>query len=148
MKAKLLVCSIVLVAAASGVALSLAQDRASVRPDRAEAFHAGGPIAFNVTLNEPMPKGAHFDFRISPLAADEEISLGPGEPVAGSATEFRVSGKLPEGALPGEWHISVIYLFLPGASWTHNTIAPNDLKFKVEGVGYSIPSKATVMVGR
>lgn len=148
MKAKLLICCIVLVAAAGGVALSPAQDRASVSSDRAETFHAGGPIAFNVTLNEPLPKGAHFDFRISPLAADEEISLGAGEPVAGSATEFRVSGKLPEGALPGEWHISVIYLFLPGASWTHNTIAPNDLRFKVEGAGYAIPSKATVMVGR
>ena len=147
MKAKLLVCCIVLIAAAGGVALSLAQSRASVRPDRTETFHAGGPITFSVTLNEPMPKGAHFDFRISPLAAEEEISLGAGEPVAGSATEFRVSGKLPEGALPGEWHISVIYLFLPGASWTHNTLAPNDLKFKVEGAGYSIPSKATVMVG-
>ena len=148
MKTRMVICCMLLIAATCGVAFSLAQDSASVRSDRPDAFHPGGPIAFTVTLNQQLPKGARFDFRISPLAADEEISLGPGDPVGGSATEFRVSGKLPEGALPGEWHISAIYLFLPGASWTHNTIAPNALRFKVEGAGYAIPSKATVMVRR
>jgi hypothetical protein len=72
--------------------------------------------------------------------------MGSGEPIGDSTTEFRVSGKLPEGAVPGEWHITVIYLFLPGASWTHNTITPNDLRFKVEGKPFSIPTKADVIV--
>ena len=126
---------------------SQAQDKADVRMEQPQPFRAGGPVSFTVKLNEPLPKGAHFDFRISPVAADEEINLGSGEPIGNSATEFHVSGKLPEGALPGEWHISVIYLFLPGASWTHNTIAPNDLRFKVEGKPYSIPTKAAVTVG-
>jgi hypothetical protein len=127
---------------------SQAQDKADVRMEQAQPFHAGGPISFTVKLNEPLPKGARFDFRISPVTADEEINLGSGEPIGDTTTEFRVSGKLPEGALPGEWHISVIYLFLPGASWTRNTIAPNDLRFKVEGKPYSIPTKAAVTVER
>jgi hypothetical protein len=58
-----------------------------------------------------------------------------------------VSGTLPEGALPGDWQINVIYLFLPGSGWTHTTIAPNDLKFVVEGKPYSIPTKAEVTLG-
>ncbi len=146
MKLRMIMCSVLLIA--SLVAVSLAQDKASVRSEQEGPFRAGGAVSFTVKLNEAMPKGAHFDFRISPVAADEEISLGSGESVNGSDTEFRVSGKLPENALPGEWHVSVIYLFLPGAGWTHNTISPNDLRFKVQGTAYSIPTKATVSVDR
>ena len=123
-----------------------AQDRAAVQVGDNSAPRAGGPIAFIVKLNEPLPKGAHFDFRISPLAADEEVQLGSGEPIDADRKEFRVAGTLPEGALPGEWHISVIWLFLPGSGWTHNQIATNDLKFKVEGKPYPIPSKAEVSI--
>ena len=110
-------------------------------------FKPGSPIVFHVKLNEPLPKGAHFDFRISPVSGDEEIALGSGEAVDASQRVFRVSGTLPEGALPGDWHITVIWLFLPGSGWTHTTIAPNDLKFEVEGKPYPIPTKAEVTVG-
>jgi len=146
MKFRMITGSMLIVA--SLVAVALAQDKAAVKSEQPGPLFAGGPVAFTVKLNEPMPKGAHFDLRISPVAADEEISLGSGEAVNGSDTEFRVSGKLPEAALPGEWHVSVIYLFLPGAGWTHNTISPNDLRFKVEGTAYPIPTKATVTVDR
>lgn len=81
------------------------------------------------------------------MAADEEIALGSGEAVDASQRDFRISGTLPEGALPGEWHINVIYLFLPGSGWTHTTISPNDLRFEVEGKPYPIPTKAEVTVG-
>jgi hypothetical protein len=123
-----------------------AQEKAAVQTQASGPFHPGGPIVFNVKLNEPLPKGAHFDFRISPVSADEEISLGSGEAVGSTQTDFRISGTLPEGALPGDWHISVIWLFLPGSGWTHNQITPNDLRFKVEGKPYSIPTKAEVSV--
>lgn len=132
----------------AAVVMSFAQDKAAVQMEKVGPLHVGDPIAFKVKLNEPLPKGAHFDFRISPISADEEIPLGSGEPVNGSEREFRVSGKLPEAAVPGEWHISVIYLFLPGAGWTHNTIAPNDLRFSVDGKTYAIPTKAEVMLAR
>jgi hypothetical protein len=108
---------------------------------------ARAPNQLNVKLNEPLPKGAHFDLRISPISADEEIALGSGEAVDASQRVFRVSGTLPEGAVPGEWHIAVICLFLPGSGWTHRTIAPNDLKFEVEGKPYPIPTTAEVTVG-
>ena len=70
----------------------------------------------------------------------------PGKAVDDKQTEFRVAGTLPEGALPGDWHISVIWLFLPGSGWTSNQISPNDLRFKVEGKPYAIPTKAEVTV--
>ena len=124
--------------------VSFGQDKANVRMEKPGPILPGGEVAFNVKLNEPLPTGAHFDFRISPVSADEEIPLGSGEPIKGSNTDFRVAGKLPEGALPGEWHVSVIYLFLPGAGWTHNTIRPNDLRFHVEGNAYPIPTTAEV----
>jgi hypothetical protein len=111
-------------------------------------FKAGGSVGFTFTLNEPLPKGAHFDFRISPVAADEEISLGSGQAVDEAGKRFRVSGTLPEGALPGEWHVSVVWLFLPGTGWTHNTIGTNDLRFQVEGKPYPIPTKGEVKIGQ
>jgi hypothetical protein len=139
--------SVVLVAVVLGAAGSgFAQDKAAVQTESSGAFHPGGQVVFKVKLNEPLPKGAHFDLRISPVSADQEINLGSGEPLGEKQLEFRVAGKLPEGALPGDWHISVIWLFLPGTGWTHNQISPNDLRFKVEGKPYPLPTKAEVAV--
>jgi hypothetical protein len=140
--------AVVLLAVVLGVVgLASAQDKAAVQTETSGAFHPGSQIVFKVKLNEPLPKGAHFDFRISPVSIDQEISLGSGEAVDDKQTEFRLTGKLPEGALPGDWHISVIWLFLPGTGWTHNQISPNDLRFKVEGKPYAVPTKAEVAVG-
>ena len=130
----------------SAVSLSFSQDKAAVQTQASGPFHPGSPIVFTLKLNEPLPKGAHFDLRISPASANQEISLGSGQAVDEKQTEFRVAGALPEGALPGDWHISVIWLFLPGSGWTSNQIAPNDLRFKVEGKPYAIPTKAEVTV--
>ena len=132
----------------AGAILLSAQDKATVQVDKPTSFKTGGPATFDLTLNEPLPKGAHFDFRISPTAADEEITLGSVGPLDDSGKRFRVSGTLPDGALPGEWHVSVIWLFLPGAGWTHNTISTNNLKFQVEGRPYTIPTKGEVNVAR
>jgi hypothetical protein len=132
----------------SAVVVSSGQEKAAVQLEKADLIRAGGPIVLKVKLNEPLPKGARFDLRISPVGADEEIALGGGEPINNSQTEFRISGTLPEGALPGDWHISIIYFFLPGAGWTHSTIAPNDLRFHVEGKSYPIPTKAEVSISR
>jgi hypothetical protein len=131
------------------VAASLsAQDKTAVQTEKPGPFSPGAPIVFNLKLNEPLPKDARFDLRISPVAADEEVPLGAGEPVDATRKLFRVTGKVPDGAIPGEWHVSVIYLFLPGSGWTHSTIAPNDLRFEVGGKPYSIPTKAEVKVER
>lgn len=139
--------AVVLLAVVLGmVGLGSAQDKAAVLTETSGVFHPGSQIVFKVKLNEPLPKGAHFDLRISPISADQEIDLGSGEAVDEKQTEFRLTGKLPEGALPGDWHISVIWLFLPGTGWTHNQISPNDLRFKVEGKPYALPTKAEVAV--
>jgi hypothetical protein len=125
-----------------------AQDRAAVKMERRGPFRQGDPITFDVKLNQPMPKDASLSFRISPVSTDEEITLAKVEPVGGSDREFHVSGILPDAAFPGEWHIKVIYLFLPGSGWTSHTIAPNDLKFQVEGNPYPIPTQADVTISR
>jgi hypothetical protein len=146
MKLKIALSILVLVLA--GLVLASAQEKAAVEMEKPGSIHAGGPIAFVVKLNEPMPKGAHFDFRISPVSVDEEVDLGSGQPVVGSDREFRVTGTLPEAAVPGEWHIKVIWFFLPGAGWTNNTLSPNDVRFQVEGKSYPIPTKADVTLAR
>jgi len=140
---------IALVALVFAAAIAAAgQDKGAVQLDKTGPFHPGGSITFNLKLNEPMPKGAHLDLRISPVSDEqEEVDLGGGRTVDTTQTEFRVTGTVPEGALPGDWHISVIYLFLSGSPWDA-TIAPNDLKFRVEGERYSIPTKADVTLGR
>lgn len=129
-----------------GVVTASSQEKASIQAQKPGAVRPGEQITFNVKLNEPLPKGARFDFRISPTSADEEVLLGIGEPVDPSQRVFRVSGRLPEGALPGEWHVSVVWLFLPGSGWTHNRIATNDLRFQVEGKPYRVPTSAEVSV--
>lgn len=60
--------------------LLCAQQKAGVQMEKLGPIRAGGPIAFTVKLDEPLPKGARFDLRISPISADEEIDLGSGEP--------------------------------------------------------------------
>lgn len=143
-RALLVMCGVLLIAGL----VAFGQEKAAVEMEKTGQIQAGGPISLSVKLNEPLPKGARFDLRISPLSADEEISLGSGEPVNNSQTEFRVSGTIPDGALPGDWHVSVIYFFLPGAGWTHSTITPNDLRFHVEGKSYPIPTKAEVRIAQ
>jgi hypothetical protein len=53
------------------VGLASAQDKAAVQTETSGAFHPGGQVVFKVKLNEPLPKGARFDFRISPVSADQ-----------------------------------------------------------------------------
>jgi hypothetical protein len=123
-----------------------AESKADVQMEKhtGGALHAGDTVVFTVKLNAPLPKGAYFVIRISPTSADQQIQLNSGEPLDESRTKFKVSGKLPDEAVPGKWHIAVIYLFLPGTSWTSNTIKPNDLAFDVEGKQFSIPTTADV----
>ena len=94
--------AVLLAAVLSVVGSGFAQDKAAVQTESSGAFHPGSQIVFKVKLNEPLPKGAHFDLRISPVAADQEINLGSGEALDEKQMEFRVAGKLPEGALPGD----------------------------------------------
>lgn len=132
----------------SAIGLLSAQQKAGVQLEKPGSIRAGGPIAFTVKLDEPLPKGAHFDLRVSPVSADEEIALGSGTPVNGSDTVFRVAGNLPDEAIPGQWHISVVWFFLPGAGWTHRTLITNDLRFDVAGKQYPIPTKAEVTLNK
>jgi hypothetical protein len=107
-------------------------------------LRGGSDLVFKMKLNEPLPEGARFDVRLSPVDADQEITVSSGEPENKERTEFVLKTKLPEKAISGEWHIKIVYLFLPGTSWTNNTLATNpDFRFTVEGPKLEIPTKAT-----
>ena len=127
--------------------VSFAQSQAAVSTQSGAPdghLRGGGDLAFKMKLNEPLPEGARFDVRLSPVGVDQEVAVQSGEPTNKERTEFTLRTKLPEGAVPGEWHIKVVYLFLAGASWTNNTLATNaDFRFVVEGPKFEIPTKAT-----
>lgn len=109
-----------------------------------DQLRAGSDLTFKMELNKPLPEGARFDVRLSPVATDEEISVSSGQAADKGRTEFILKTKLPDKAVPGDWHIKVVWLFLPGASWTNNTLATNaDFRFHVGGPAIDIPTKAT-----
>jgi hypothetical protein len=109
-------------------------------------FHPGSDLTFKMTLNEPLPEGAHFNVRLSPIKADQQIDVSSGEPTNKERTEFILHTKLPDGSVAGEWHIKVVWLFLAGAGWTNNTLSTNDMQFVVEGPKIEIPTKATATI--
>jgi len=107
-------------------------------------IRGGSDLIFKIKLNEAIPEEARFDVRLSPVTADQEITVSSGDPANRERTEFFLKARLPEKAVPGEWHIKIVYLFLAGTSWTNNTLATNpDFRFVVEGPKVEIPTKAT-----
>jgi len=129
-------------------ALAASQDRAAIQVDNPNThFHPGDPIAFQVKLNEPLPEGAYFRIRISPTKVNQLIDLASDKPEDTGRTLFLIRGFLPKEAVPGEWGINVIYLFLSGTWWTTNTIQPTTpVKFIVEGKEFGIPTAAQITV--
>ena len=109
-------------------------------------IHAGSDLTFKLTLNDPLPPGAYFQVRLSPVKVDQELPVSSGEPTDKERKEFVLHVKLPDGAIPGDWHIQVVYLFLAGTSWTGNTISTNPMPFVVEGVPIAIPTKGTAEI--
>jgi len=117
--------------------------------DTRDHFHGGDEVAFKVVLNDPLPEGASFNVRLSPATTDQELQVGAGSATNKERTEFLLKAKLPEEVVPGEWHIKVVWLFLPGTSWTNNTLATNpDFKFFVDGPKIDVPTKATATLVR
>ncbi len=109
-------------------------------------FHGGDEVSFKVILNDPLPEGARFDVRLSPVGINQQSIVTSGEPTDKSRKEFLLKFTLPEHARGGEWHIFTSYLFLPGASWVGNTVTTNDMKFFVDGPEGPIPSSAIATI--
>ncbi len=128
--------------------VALSQERAAAQMDNPNThFHPGDSIAFQVKLNEPLPEGASFSLRISPSKASRLIALTSDKPEDTGRTLFVVRGSLPMDAVPGEWSVNLVYLFLPGTGWTSNTIQPTTpVKFVVEGKEFAIPTTAQIDV--
>ncbi len=112
--------------------------------DSADHFRGGDEVTFKMVLNQPPPEGANFSMRLSPTTADQELPVDSGDPINKDRTEFLLKARLPQKLVPGEWHIKVVWLFLPGTSWTSSTLSTNqDFKFFVDGPKIDIPTKAT-----
>ena len=97
-------------------------------------------------LNEPLPEGARFDVRLSPVSVNQEMTVSSQEPSDKDRKEFLLKFKLPDHARGGEWHIATVYLFLPNVSWTSSTIATNEMKFAIDGPDGPLPSNATATI--
>jgi len=137
----------VVIAALMLTGLSAAQaTSASAKMDSTVPLKPGSKFTVNIQLNEPLPPGAYFQVRFSPIKHDSELPVNSGEPATSDRKSFKIPVQLPETAMGGKWHIQVIYLFLAGASWTGNTIATNDLTFDVAGPEYPIPTKADASI--
>ena len=54
--------------------------KATVQTQSAGAFHPGGQIVFTLKLNEPLPKGAHFDLRTRPYPTMRKSALVQANP--------------------------------------------------------------------
>lgn len=107
-------------------------------------FRGGDEVEFKMVLDQPLPEGANFNVRLSPSTTDQELPVGSGDPINKDRTEFLLKAKLPQKLVPGEWHIRVVWLFLPGTSWTSSTLSTNpDFKFFVDGPKIDILTKAT-----
>ena len=106
----------------------------------------GSDLVFKMKLNQPLPEGARFDVRLSPVGLNQELPVSSGEPTNKERTEFKLETRLPETAWAGQWHIAVVWFFLPGASWTTSQISTNDLRFTVDGQAKSIPTNAVATI--
>ena len=111
-------------------------------------FHGGDEVSFVMKLNEPLPEGARFDVRLSPVSVNQEMTASSQEPSDKDRKEFLLKFKLPDHARGGEWHISTVYLFLPNVSWTGSTIATNEMKFVVDGPNGPLPSNGAATIVR
>ena len=106
----------------------------------------GSDLVFKMKLNQALPEGARFDVRLSPVGLNQELAVSSGEPTNKERTEFKLETKLPETAWAGQWHIAVVWLFLPGSSWTTSQLSTNDLRFTVDGQPKSIPTTAVATI--
>jgi hypothetical protein len=109
-------------------------------------LHPGSDLTFKVVLDDPLPAGAYFQVRLSPVKVDQELPVVSGEPIDKGRKEFLLHAKLPDGSIPGDWHIKIVYLFLAGTSWTSNTLSTNQMPFVVEGSNVEVPTKATATI--
>ena len=111
-------------------------------------FHGGDEVSFTMKLNEPLPEGARFDVRLSPVSLNQEMTVPSQEPSDKDRKEFLLKFRLPDHARGGEWHISTVYLFLSNVSWTGSTIATNEMKFVVDGPNGPLPSNGAATIVR
>lgn len=128
------------------VALALqGQEKAAVKASGPGQFEAGGPITLHLKLDKPLPEGASVRIEVSPRSVNQWIALYAGEPENPSRTTFKITGKLPENAVPGEWTVRNVWLFLAssnqGQSLSHNQAA-----FEVKGRPFPIPTGAEITV--
>jgi hypothetical protein len=139
--------AITLLALAPAASLGLDDIHASAQLESdVTHLHAGSDLRFKVVLDDPLPAGAYFQVRLSPVKVDQELPVVSGEPIDKDRKEFLLHARLPDGSIPGDWHIKIVYLFLAGTSWTNNTLSTNQMPFVLEGSNVEVPTKATATI--
>jgi hypothetical protein len=77
---------------------------------------------------------------------NQELPVSSQDPTDKDRREFLLKTRLPDHARGGEWRIAVVWLFLPGTSWTSSTIGTNEMKFIVDGPQGPLPSGAVATI--
>lgn len=119
--------------------------QAAVDVPVAGQVEAGGSISIHIKFDKALPEGASVRVEVSPEATTQWIALSTGDPDNPSRTAFTVKGKLPENAVPGNWTLRNVWLFLPG-SIQGLSLGHNNATFEVKGKEFPIPSKAEVAI--
>ncbi len=85
-----------LLAIAPAASFGLDETHASVQMQSDVArLHPGSDLSFKMTLNDPLPMGASFQVRLSPVKVDQEVPVPSGEPTDKDRKEFILHVKLP-----------------------------------------------------
>lgn len=123
------------------------QEKAAVTASGTGQFEAGGAITLHMKLDRALPEGANVRIEVSPRSVNQWIALFPGEPENPSRTTFKITGKLPDNAVPGEWTVRNVWLFLPGST-QGQSLSHNQTAFEVKGRPFPIPTGAEITVPR
>jgi hypothetical protein len=109
------------------------------------SIEAGGPISLHLNFDKPLPDGATVSIEVSPQTTTQWIAISTGEAENTERPSFTLKGKLPETAVPGDWTVRNVWLFLPG-SVQGQALGHNNTTFRVKAKDFPIPTKAEITV--
>jgi hypothetical protein len=109
------------------------------------SIEAGGPISLHLNFDKALPDGATVRVEVSPQATTQWIAISTGEADNAERTSFTLKGRLPEAAVPGDWTVRNVWLFLPG-SVQGQALGHNNGAFRVKAKDFPIPTKAEITV--
>jgi len=127
------------------LAAALALQAQQTKLEVPSSIEAGGPISLHLNFDKPLPDGANVRVEVSPQTTTQWIAMSTAEADNVERTSFTLKDKLPETAVPGDWTVRNVWLFLPG-SVQGQALGHNSGAFRVKDKDFPIPTKAEITV--